>query len=63
MTWRQKDRDFSEELGLYGKQTNDSIEDDLFLVGDNRIRKTQSLDCNENDNQSGKFFFANVVAS
>lgn len=55
VTWRQKDRDYSEELGLYGKQTIDSFDDDLFLVGDSRIRKTK--DCNENDNQSGKFPF------
>lgn len=52
VTWRQKDRDYSEELGLYGKQTIDTIDDDLFLVGDCRVRKTK--DFNENDNQCGK---------
>lgn len=53
VTWRQKDRDYSEELGLYGKKTIDPLDDDLFLVGDylgdNRICKIKA--CNENDNQ------------
>lgn len=59
VTWRQKDRDYSEELGLYGKQTIDTIDDDLFLVGDCRVRKTK--DFNQNDNQCGKLSLLSIV--
>lgn len=57
VTWRQKDRDYAEELGLYGKQTIDSFDDDLFLVEEYcRIRKTR--ECFENDDRScGKLPF------